>query len=87
MAVIYMEDEWNMSEEQKQLAEVMAEGELFEAEMKIGELQEKLHENPLFEKLDLMEAYKGFLSGCRKEEDGKLKEEFLKQVYYQKIMS
>ena len=87
MAVIYMEDEWNMSEEQKQVAEVMAEGELFEAEMKIEELQEKLHENPLFEKLDLMESFKGFVSGCRKKEDGSLKEEILKQVYYQKVMS
>lgn len=87
MAVIYMEDEWYMSEEQKQAAEVMAEGEFYRAEMKIEELQEKLHENPLFEKLDLMEAFKGFLSGCRKEEDGSLKEEVLKQVYYQKVMS
>ena len=48
MAVIYMEDEWNMSEEQKQVAEAMAEGELFEADMKIEELHEKLHENTLF---------------------------------------
>ena len=75
MAVIYMEDEWYMSEEQKQAAEVMAEGEFYRAEMKIEELQEKLHENPLFEKLD------------RKKEDGCLKEELLKQVYYQKFMS
>ena len=87
MADIYMEDEWNMSEEQKQVAEAMAEGELFEAEMKIEELQEKLHENPLFEKLDLMESFKGFVSGFRKKEDGCLKEELLKQVYYQKFMS
>ena len=35
MAVIYMEDEWHMSEEQKEVAEVMAEGALYEAEAKI----------------------------------------------------
>ena len=87
MAVIYMEDEWHMSEEQKEVAEAMAEGALYEAEAKIEELQEELHKNPLFEKLDLMKAFKGFVSGFRKEEDGCLKEEFLKQVYYQKFMS
>ena len=87
MAVIYMEDEWHMSEEQKEVAEVMAEGALYEAEAKIEELQEELHKNPLFEKLDLVKAFNGFVSGFRKEEDGCLKEEFLKQVYYQKFMS
>ena len=86
MAVIYMEDEWNMSEEQKQVAEAMAENEFFDAQMKIERLQEELHMNPLFEKLDLMEAFKAFLSGFRKEEDGSFKEEFLKQLYYQKVM-
>ena len=87
MAVIYMDDEWKLSEEQKQVAIVLAESALCEAEMKVDELQEELNTNVLFEKLDLKGVYRKFVSELRNKDDRSLDEEVLKQVYYQQIMS
>lgn len=87
MAVIYMDDEWKLSEEQKQVATSLAESALCYAEMKIDELQEELNANALFEKLDLMGVYRKFASELRNKDDMSLDEEVLKQVYYQQIMS
>jgi len=87
MAVIYMDDEWKLSEEQKHVATVLVESALCDAEMKVDELQEELNANALFEKLDLIGVFRKFASGLRNKDDMSLDEEVLKQVYYQKIMS